>query len=41
MIANIISITRRVGKIAVTPIIYIWQNIETLWEARDTNWEDE
>lgn len=41
MIANIIAITRTIGKVAVTPIIYIWNLIETLWEARDTNWEDE
>lgn len=41
MIANLISITRILGKAAVTPIIYIWNLIETLWENRDTNWEEE
>jgi len=39
MIANLITITRSVGK--AIGIIYIWNLIETLWENRDTNWEDE
>jgi len=41
MIANIIAITRNVGQIAIIPIVFIWNLIETVWEARDTNWEDD
>lgn len=41
MIANLISITTRVANAAIQPIVYIWNLIDTLWEARDTNWEDE
>lgn len=41
MIANLITITKRVGAAAIIPIIYVWNLIETLWENRDTNWEDE
>lgn len=41
MIANLITITRTLGKAAISPIVYIWNLIETLWENRDTNWEDE
>jgi len=41
MIANIIAITRTVGRIGIIPIVFIWNLIETVWEARDTNWEDD
>ena len=40
MIANLISITRTIGKAAIAPVVYIWNLIDTLWEARDTNWEE-
>jgi len=41
MIANIIAITRTLGKVVITPIATIWNLIKDLWEARDANWEDE
>jgi len=41
MIANLISITTRAAKAAIQPIVNVWNLIETLWEARDANWEDE
>jgi len=41
MIANIISITRTVGKAAGEVIVFIWNLIETQWQNRETNWEDE
>ncbi len=41
MIANLITITRRLGGAAIVPIVSLWNLIETLWENRDTNWEDE
>jgi len=32
----------RSGGIPIVPVIqYIWNLIETQWELRDTNWEDE
>ena len=40
MIANVIAITRTLGKAAIAPIVYIWNLIETLWENQNTNWED-
>jgi len=41
MIANIISITRTVVRAAGQVIVYIWNLIETQWQLRETNWEDE
>lgn len=41
MIANAITLLRR-GAAGVVPVIeYIWNLIQTQWELRDTNWEDE
>ena len=37
MIANVIAVTRTLGKAAIAPIVYIWNLIETLWENQNTN----
>ena len=41
MIANIIAITSTVIQGAGEVIVFIWNLIETQWQNRETNWEDE
>ena len=41
MIANLITIMRRTGDAIIPVIQSIWNLVETLWENRDSNWEDD